>query len=422
MSEDRADVLVIGGGIAGMTAAIEAAEAGCRAIIVEQGPALGGRVAQMNQYFPKLCPPACGLEINYKRLRGNPRVQVLTLAKVEKIAGAPGDYEVKVNIAPRFVTPACTACGACVAACPSERPDEFNCGLSNTRAVYLPNTNAYPPIFVIDRPACASGCSECVKACAYSAIDLAQRPEQRTYRVSAIVAATGWAPYDATRLRNLGFGSCKNVVTNLMLERMASNDGPTGGRILRPSNAKAPRSIAFVQCAGSRDESHLPYCSGVCCAASLKQATYVRALCPDATITMFYIDVRTAGVLEEFFTRVSAEARIELIKGKVAKIEEAPGARDVLLSAEDVMHGRKSVYRAEMAVLATGMVPQTAGLPAGFTADEFGFVTNGKRGLYAAGCARRPAEVSAVVQDATGAALKALQCTARAVAGSAQHA
>lgn len=422
MSENRADVLVIGGGIAGMTAAIEAAEAGCTAVIVEKSPTLGGRVAQMNQYFPKLCPPACGLEINYRRLRANPRVEVLTLAEVDGVAGSPGEYDVKVKIAPRYVTADCTACGDCVKACPAERADEHNCGLSKTKAIYLPHASAYPQRFVIDSAACRKGCGACVQACKYGAIDLKQQPESRTYRVSAVVAATGWAPYDAAKLENLGGGKCRNVVTNLALERLSAADGPTGGKILRPSDGKPPRSIAFVQCAGSRDENHLPYCSGVCCTAALKQATYVRALYPDAKITMFYIDVRTTGRLEEFFTRVAAETGIELVKGKVAKIEEAPGTGDVLLSAEDAMAGTKCVRQAEMAVLATGLVPQTAGLPAGFATDEFGFIAGGPAGFYAAGCVRRPAEVSAVVRDGTRTALKALQSTAQAVERSAQHA
>jgi quinone-modifying oxidoreductase subunit QmoA len=408
---NEADVIIIGGGIAGMTTALEAAEAGCSAVIVEKSATLGGRVAQMHRYFPKLCPPACGLEMNYRRLRTNPRVEVLSLAQVESITGSPGAFHVVVNISPRYVNALCTACGVCAEACPAERPDEFNCGLTTTKAIYLPHPLANPPIYAIDRAACPGGCDACTRACRYDAIELAAEPKQRTFRAAAVVAAAGWAPYDAANLPNLGFGRFRNVVTNLMLERLAA-----AGKVLRPSDGKAPHSVAFVQCAGSRDENHLPYCSGVCCAASLKQAAYIRSLYPEAKITIFYIDVRTSGLLEEFFTRVSPG--IELIKGRVGKIEEDAATGDVLLTAEDVMGGRKSVYRAELAVLATGIVPQTDGLPDGFTLDEFGFVTNGTAGLYSAGCARRPAEVSACVQDATGAALKALQCAAR----SARHA
>jgi quinone-modifying oxidoreductase subunit QmoA len=200
-----------------------------------------------------------------------------------------------------------------------------------------------------------------------------------------------------------------------MLERMAATDGPTAGRILRPSDSKEPRTVAFVQCAGSRDENHLPYCSAVCCTASIKQAAYIRAQYPETAITIFYIDIRTPGRLEEFYSRTSKDTNIRLIKGKVAQIEESPTG-DLMVTAEDALASRKSTMQFEMVVLATGMVPQTEGLPAGFRRDEFGFL-NGPNGggLIAAGCVRRPAEVSSSVQDATGAALKALQCANRSV-------
>jgi quinone-modifying oxidoreductase subunit QmoA len=408
-------ILVIGGGIAGITAAVEAAEAGAEAILVEKSHALGGRVAQMNQYFPKLCPPTCGLEINLRRIKNNPRITVLTGARVEALAGAPGNYEATITLAPRYVTEACTVCGDCSAACPAERPDEHNYGLNKAKAIALPHPMAYPARFAIGRAACPEGCHACADACKYGAIDLNQQTERKTFQVAAVIAATGWAPYDVARIPNLGFGVHKNVVTNVMLERMAAPDGPTGGRILRPSDGQPPRSVAFVQCAGSRDENHLPYCSAVCCAASLKQSTYVRAQVPEAEVTIFYIDVRTSGLLEDFYTRVSADSKLRLVKGKVAKIEEDTATGDLLLTAEDVMAGVKRTARAGMVVLATGIVPQTEGLPPGFTFDEFRFIANGngKTGLYAAGCARRPEEVSATVQDATGAALKGLQCVVR---------
>jgi len=408
-------ILVIGGGIAGMTTAIEAAEAGCEVILVEKAPGLGGRVARMNQYFPKLCPPACGLEINFKRLKNTPRIQVLTQAEVEGITRRAEDYQAAVKIAPRYVTGACTLCGACAEVCPAERADDSNFGLSKTKAAYLPGGATFPATYVIDRTACPEGCRACVEACKYGAVDLNQQTGRRTFQVAAVVAATGWAPYDASKIDNLGFGKHANVVTNVILERLAASDGPTGGKILRPSDGKAPGTVAFVQCAGSRDENHLPYCSAVCCAASLKQATYIRALYPDAKIVIFYIDIRTPGRLEDFYVKVAADQKIELIKGKAAKVEEDPGTGDLLVRAEDALSGKKTTLRAGLVVLATGIVPQTSGLPAGFPRDEFGFLSQPpeSEGLYGAGCARRPGEVSSTVQQATGAALKALQCAVR---------
>ncbi len=408
-------VLVIGGGIAGVTTAVEAAEAGCDVILVEKLPYLGGRVARLFRYFPKLCPPGCGLEINFRRIKINPRITVLTQATVDDISGSPGDFQATITVAPRFVTDACTLCDKCAEVCPVERPDDFNLDMDRTRAAYLPHRLAYPPLYVIDRVACPSGCTACRDACAYGAIDLTQQPARRTVKVAAVVAATGWAPYDATKIDNLGFGRYPNVVTNVMLERLAAPDGPTRGRILRPSDGQPPASIAFVQCAGSRDENHLPYCSAVCCAASLKHVTYLRDVYPEARITIFYIDLRTPGRLEDFLQKVTADERLTLIKGKVAGVEEDPATHDLMVTAEDVMGGRKITQTVNLLVLATGIVPQTDGLPAGFALDEYRFVahSNGGTGMFAAGCVTRPEEVSATVQDATGAALKALQAVVR---------
>jgi len=410
-----APVLVIGGGISGVTAAVEAAEAGCQVVLVEQGTCLGGRALRSHRYFPKLCPPACGLEINFRRIRNNPAIQVLTQARVEQVSGSPGAYDATIVVEPRYVTDACTLCDKCAQVCPAERPDDFNLGLSTTKAAYLPHRLAIPAAYAIDRAACGAGCTACRDACEYGAINLDQRTERRTVRVSAVVAATGWAPYDAAKIDNLGFGRFPNVVTNVMVERFAAPDGPTKGQLLRPSDRQPPSSVAFVQCAGSRDENHLPYCSAVCCAASLKQATYVRELCPAAPVSIFYIDIRTPGRLEDFRASVAADPQLTLIKGKVAKVEEDPATHDLLITAEDVQTGRTVTARAALLVLATGIVPQTSNLPAGFVLDEFQFLAprQSRAGFHGAGCATRPEDVSASVQDATGAALKALQAVVR---------
>jgi quinone-modifying oxidoreductase subunit QmoA len=404
-------ILVIGGGIAGMTAAIEAAEAGCEVVLVEKSAYLGGRVARFHQYFPKLCPPACGLEINLKRLKNNRQVTILTQAELESLSGGPGEYEAVIKLAPRYVTDACTLCDECVKVCPADVADEFNYSLSKSKAIHLPHAMAFPAKYVVERSACPEGCHACVDVCSYRAIDLTQKAEKKTLRVASVVVATGWAPYDAGKIENLGFGRCANVVTNVMVERFAAANGPTSGKVLRPSDGKEPRSVAFVQCAGSRDQNHLPYCSAVCCSASLKHATYIRKLYPEASITIFYIDLRTPGHLQEFFSKVTADGKIELIKGKVGKVEEDSASKDLLLTAEDVLNGKKITRSYDLVVLATGMVPQTGGLPAGFDLDEFGFVANRKAGVYGTGCVKRPAEVSATIRDATGAALKALQTT-----------
>ena len=405
---ERGAILVVGGGIAGVTCAIEAAEAGFEVVLVEKSAYLGGHVAAFHRYFPKLCPPPCGLEIDFRRVQNNPRVTVYTLAQLESLSGSAGNYEAVIRIAPRFATPACTLCGECERVCPAEISDAFNCGITKTKAIRLPHRMAFPAQYVVERSACPEGCHLCVDACRYNAIDLTQKETRKTLRVASVVLATGWEPYDAAKIDNLGFGQFPNVVTNVMLERMAAADGPTSGRILRPSDGKPPRAVAFVQCAGSRDRNHLPYCSGVCCTASLKQATYLRSQYPEAKITMFYIDLRTPGQLEEFAAKTIAANGVELIKGKVGKVQEQPGSRDLLVSAEDVLGRRKIAREYDLVVLAVGIVPQSGGMPAGVQLDEFGFAADSGRGVYAAGCLKRPAEVAVSIRDATGAALKAI--------------
>ena len=415
-------ILVVGGGIAGVTCAIEAAEAGCQVVLVEKSAYLGGHVAAFHRYFPKLCPPPCGLEIDFRRLQNNPRITVFTLAELESLSGSAGNYEAVIKMAPRYVTGACTLCGECERVCPVEIPDAFNCGITKTKAVRLPHRMAFPAQYVIDAGVCANDCSLCADACRYNAIDLKQQETRKTLRVASVVLATGWAPYDAAKIDNLGFGKYANVVTNVMMERMAAADGPTGGKIVRPSDGKAPRAVAFVQCAGSRDRNHLPYCSGVCCTASIKQASYIRTQHPEAKIAMFYIDLRTPGHLEDFAAKAIAANGIELIKGKVGKVQEQPVSRDLLVTAEDILGRRKIAREYDLVVLAVGIVPQSAGLPDSVTLDganldEFGFAANGGSGVYAAGCLKRPAEVAVSIRDATGAALKAMQ----SVAGRANH-
>ncbi|RDV84039.1 CoB--CoM heterodisulfide reductase iron-sulfur subunit A family protein [Ammonifex thiophilus] len=407
------NVLVVGGGISGITAAVEVAEASQGEVyLVEKRPYLGGRVTQLNQYFPKLCPPNCGLEINFKRIKNNPRIHVYTLAQVEEIKGEEGNFEVKVKINPRYVTAACTACGKCVEVCPAERPNEFNYNLDKTKAIYLPHIFAFPYKYVIDMQFCqGTSCSKCAEVCPVKAVDLNMQPETLTLQVGAIIWATGWDPYDITKLEKYGAGRYPNVITNVMMERLASKDGPTGGQILRPSDGKPAKKIAFVQCAGSRDENHLPYCSTVCCLASLKQALYVKERDPEAQVYFFFIDIRALGRYEDFFNRAKNEANITFIKGKVGEITEDPATKDLTLKVEDQSEGKLISETFDLVVLATGMMPTTKinPPPARVALDKDGFILNETPGIYGAGCVTRPVEVAAAVQEATAAALRALQ-------------
>jgi quinone-modifying oxidoreductase subunit QmoA len=407
-------IVVIGGGIAGVTAALEAAEAGYDVTIVEKNPYLGGRVAQLYRYFPKLCPPYCGLEINFRRIKDNPRIRFHTMAEVERISGGPGNFDVTVRLHPRYVNDRCTACNACVAVCPSERPNAFNLGMGKTKAIYLAHELAFPMKYAIDAAVCRlSECAKCVEVCEYDAIDLAMQPRTLTLKAGAVIVATGWKPYDASRIDNLGFGKFPDVVTNVMMERLAAPNGPTQGRILRPSNGQAVQSAVFVQCAGSRDTNHLGYCSGICCLASLKEATYLRARNPEARAHIFYIDLRTPGTYEFFSQKVLSDDHITITKGKVARISEDPATKQLVVEAEDILAAGKVRIAVDLVVLATGMVSSLAeGKMAGPVAvDTDGFVIEAgtAEGVFAAGCAKGPFDVSTSVQDATAAAALAIE-------------
>ncbi|GBE40384.1 dihydrolipoamide dehydrogenase [bacterium BMS3Bbin09] len=418
MSEHESNIIVIGGGISGLTTATEAAEAGYTVTILEREPFLGGRVSRMNKYFPKLCPPTCGLEINYRRVKLNDRISVYTMSEVEKISGQAGSYEVDVKLKPRYINDKCTGCNACTEACPVEIPNDFNAGLDKKKAAFIPTSQAFPYQYVIDKSACKSDCgAKCKEACKYDAVDLEMQPETLKLKAASIVLATGWKPYDAKKIDNLGFGTSPSIITNAMMERIASGNGPTGGKITRPGDGKEAKKVAFVQCAGSRDENHLAYCSAVCCMASLKQITYVTDQYPDAEVYMFYIDIRTPGTsYEKFYNTIKDNENVKLIKGKVASVT-AESNGDVTVEAEDILAGEKIKVTVDMVVLATGMQPEVADLklPSDIKINENGFAVIGKdqKGIYAVGCAKDPMDVAKSVQGATGAALKAIQTVGR---------
>ena len=415
MNANAKPILVIGGGIAGMTAAVEAAEVGYCVILVEKEAYLGGRVMRMHRYFPKMCPPTCGFEINVRRIRQNPNISVYTLATVEDISGKVGSFKARIRIRPRYVTEKHSLDDSMTEQLTSERVNDFNYGMDKTKALYLPHDMAYPPVYVLDRDALSDTDAETLlEVCPHGAIDLDMTEEEIEIEVGAVIVATGWRPYDAAKLDNLGYGQYQNVITNVMMERLAARGGPTGGEIIRPSNGKKAENVAFVQCAGSRDENHLPYCSAVCCMASLKQARYLREKNENSKATLFYIDIRTIGRLEKFYYDMLEDANVSYIKGKVAAISEEPESKDLILDVEDTLSRENLHLRFDMAVLATGVVPNTADIKIPFELkyDEYGFIdgTTNTDGVYAAGCAKRPCDVSRATKDSTAAALRAIQC------------
>lgn len=413
-------VLVVGGGISGMTAALEAAECGRQVILVERSPTLGGRTALLYRYFPKMCHPTCGLEINLRRLRANRNVRVLTMAEVTAVKGSAGHYEVTLKQHPRYVNEKCTACGDCARAVSAKIRNPFNYGLDEIGAAYLPHAMAYPPRYVIDPSVIGTPDAQKAKdACKVGAVDLEMTEQTLTLNVAAVIWATGWKPYDAARIQPYGYGRFKNVITSVEFERIADPAGPTGGRLLRPSDGQPAKNIAFIQCAGSRDENHLRHCSRICCMATLKQTQYVREAYPDggAKSTIYYIDIRAIDRLEDFNAMVHADPNVAFVKSKVARIALNEASGNPVLHGVDTEGYHRYATEHDLVVLAIGMQPETDGieLPDDIVRDSSGFIEGSTSGgQFGAGAASSPLDVNRAVQSATAAALRGIQVIHRA--------
>jgi quinone-modifying oxidoreductase subunit QmoA len=394
-------ILVIGGGIGGITAAVEIAETGGEVVLVEKAPYLGGNVASFNNYFPKLCPPACGLEINFRRIRSNPRIRCMVGSEITAIEGTAGDFRVTVESGPALINDLCTSCGICAEVCPVDRPPG--------KAVYIPGGVVFPLKYTIDRDICrGEACGECMEACPYDAIRLDAVTTRTELGAHSIIVATGWHLYDASRIENYGYSTEPDVITNLEFEQMLSGNRMHDHKLARPSDGQMPSRVAFVQCAGSRDLNHLPYCSAVCCPASIKHALTLAELYPEVQVEVFYIDLRLTGRNEDLLVKAGQAPSISFTRGKVGRI--TPGGADggLILEVEDMMSGtlRRDLF--DLVVLATGLVPNRIG--PSLNTGEYGFYDKDQRpGIYVAASCKRPMDVSSSVKDATAVALRALK-------------
>jgi quinone-modifying oxidoreductase subunit QmoA len=412
-------ILVVGGGISGMTAALEAAECGKQVILVEKNPAVGGRVSQLYRYFPKLCHPTCGLEINLKRMRAQKNLRLLTMTEVTDVQGEAGKYSVTLKTMPRYVNDNCTACGECATVVAAEFDDEHNYGLGKRKGAYLPNAMAYPQRYVLDARIIGTPDADKAKAaCKYNAIELDMQQASNTITVGAIIWATGWRPFDAAKIQPYGYDRYPNVITSVEFERMADPHGPTGGKLLRPSDGKEAKNVAFIQCAGSRDRNYLKHCSRICCMASLKQSTYVREKWgDDGKTTIYYIDIRAIDRIDDFHQMVKNDPNVTFTKSKVAKIEQDKDGNPVCHGVDTEGYNRYANAH-DLVVLAIGMEPSVSDFPIKVTVNESGFIEQDENNgaIFAAGCSSDALDVNRAVQSATASALRAIQVVNR-VAG-----
>lgn len=399
--------MVIGAGMSGITAAVEAAEAGLSVILLEKLPYIGGNAISMNRYFPKMCPPYCGMEINFRRIKDNPLISLMVSTEVSSVFEQDDSFAVELVSAPEYVNSNCTLCGDCVEVCKAEMKDVFNRSMSSKKAIYHPHDLAFPERYVIDDASCLyDRCNACFETCRYDAINLEAKPKETELIVGSIILATGWEGFDPAEVPDYSFGKHPDILTNLMMERISAPNGSTMGKILCHETQKAPKKIAFIHCVGSRDENHLPYCSGVCCSASLKQALHAVEVLPEVEVSLHYIDLRVSGRNEDFLSKIQDHPRIRLIKGKVSKVNTNTNNKELEFVAEDIESGKKLTYDADMLVLATGLIPNQSAVE-GLLPKQRSYLDyySLPDGVKMAGCAIQPMDISASVKSATGASL-----------------
>ncbi len=408
-------ILVVGGGISGMTAALEAAEVGKQVIVIEKTPSVGGRVTKLYKYFPKLCFPTCGLEINQRRMAANKNITVLTMAEVTDLQGEAGNYTASVKISPRYVNANCTACGDCADVVEAEVDNEHNYNMDKHKVAYLAHDMAMPKRYVLDPTIIGTDDAQKAKdACKFDAIDLDMQEETIELKAGAVIWATGWRPYDAAKIQPYGYDRIDNVITSVEFERLMDPKGPTGGKLVRPSDGKEAKNVAFIQCAGSRDRNYLKHCSRICCMASLKQSTYVsEKFGDDAEVSIYYIDIRAIDRFDNFYQKVQDDKNVTFIKSKVANIVENKENSNPTLKGVDTEGYNRYETEHDLVVLAIGMEPSVDKdtFPIEIKVNDEGFIEQDEAngGVFAAGCSSDALDVNRAVQSATASALRAIQ-------------
>ena len=341
--------LVIGGGIAGISAALDLADMQIETYLVEKSPSIGGHMAQLDKTFPTMDCSICIEAPKMVDVGKNKFIHLLTYSEVKEVSGYIGNFHVTIEKKPRYVVEdRCTGCGLCAEVCPIDVPNDFEEGLGPRKAIYVPLAQAVPSIYTIDRDACIE-CYKCVEACGpLEAINFAQQPEIVEIDVGTIIVATGFDIWDPSPIEEYGYGVFDNVTTMMEIERLHCAGGPTLGQFVRPSDGQVPKTLGLIQCVGSRDKRYHEYCSGFCCMYTIKNALLLKWLYPDMDITIFRIDIRAPGkTYEEFYER-AREAGVHFVQGRPAEIREDPVTKNLIVRADNVSLGKPMEYEFEM--------------------------------------------------------------------------
>jgi heterodisulfide reductase subunit A len=419
--------LVIGGGIAGIQAALDMANTGYEVILVERSPSIGGHMIQLSETFPTLDCSQCILTPKMVEVSKHEKINLMTFSEVQEISGYVGNFKVKILKKPTYVDPEkCTLCDECTKVCPVVASNEFDLGLTGRRAIYIPFPQAIPATYTLDIKNCPGlmpiACGKCSDVCEPEAIDYDMKPEIFEEEVGAIIVATGFDLYDKENMSEYGYGKYPDVVDGLQFERLCSASGPTKGEILRPSDHKVPKEVVFIQCSGSRDpELHCAYCSKICCMYTAKHAMLYKHHVHDGQAYIFYIDIRSGGKgYEEFVQRAVEEDGVVYLRGKVSKIFEENGK--VTVWGVDTLSGKDIEINADMVVLAQAMRPSDGADKLAqllkIATDKDGFlqeahpklrpVESVTAGMFLAGAAQAPKDIPEAVAQASGAAAKAI--------------
>ncbi len=430
--------LVIGGGIAGITAALDIADAGFPVDIVEKDYTVGGKMAKLDKTFPTLDCASCIVTPKMTEVSQNPNIRILSASEVCRVSGYIGNFEIDIKRYPRYVDETkCTGCGACIEKCPNKKvPNAFNLGLNNRKAIDIPFAQAVPKVANIDANYClhmkglANGkdnvCGFCEKACAAGAIKFDQKEEIITEKYGAIIVATGYNPISLEKFDEYAYNQSPDVVSSLEFERLCNASGPTNGHLLRPSDGKEPKTIVFVQCVGSRCSADSTkgheYCSKICCMYTAKHAILTRDHYPDTNCYVFYIDVRTPGKLfDEFYRRAVEQYGVHYIKGQVGKVTpQSDGTLDV--QGSDLILNKQVHIKADMVVLAASIEadksarPLATMLTTSMDNNDFFLEAHAKlrpvesptAGIFLAGCCQGPKDIPETVAQSSGAAAKAI--------------
>ncbi|MHA1736264.1 MAG: 4Fe-4S binding protein [Candidatus Thorarchaeota archaeon] len=414
--------MVVGGGVAGLRAAMDLAELGIPVVLVEKETSIGGHMTMLNKTFPTDECPMCTVSPLLNGVMAHPNIEVLTLSEVTNVEGTMGNFTVEVTTKPRYVHDNCTSCGRCAEVCPVEVKNEWDHGFGMRKAVYKPFPQALPSVFTVDMKHCID-CGSCVIACPVNAIDFSMKKEKRTFEVGTIVVATGYEEYDPTEITAYHYEH-PNIITQLQMERMLAPTTLTKGKIVRPSDGKVPRTVVVVQCVGSRnDQVGNEYCTGVCCMYGIKNSGIIKEHLPDTEVFFCYIDIRTPGLhYEEYYKRAQKKG-IRFIRGRPATLTPDPKTGNIYVEVEDTLTRTPLCIEADLVVLSAGMIAPRGfgklGAKLGLLRAKEGFakeyhikmgpVRSSRDGVFLAGAIQGPMDITQTVAHAGGAASAAAQ-------------